>query len=244
MLSTDTQMITKLVESNHYHIWTDAVHARQLSTQTSNNWDRGTYVRWTILTAWIALEIACQDALENSAISYSFQKNVNEAVASKKLPPLDWGQGVWQKVIEVQNLRKDVVHRFPSESNVFPVVSVAEATIEVIREAIQSIYKHCGKNPPQWVEDDCDEGWTTGTFQMHAAMISSPYYEKDGAIKVAYVYKGNEYTFDYLAPDTDTSQPLENIFKGVGKPITAVRLYRDNELLGEYVYDASKVRGA
>lgn len=66
----------------------------------------------------------------------------------EKLPPLDWGQGVWQKVIEVQNLRKDVVHRFPSESNVFPVVSVAEATIEVIREAIQSIYKHCGKNPP------------------------------------------------------------------------------------------------
>lgn len=237
-------MITKLVESNHYHIWTDALHARQLSTQTSNKWDQGTYVRWTILTAWIALEIACQDALENDAISYSFQKNVNDVIESKGLTRLDWGQGIWQKVIEIQNLRKDVIHRFPSESNVFPEVSVAETTIKVIREAIKSIYNHCRKDPPQWVEDDCDEGWTTGTFQMHGIAISSPYYGKEGAIKIAYVYKDNEYPVDYFAPDTDINQPLENLFKGVGKPITAVRLYRENELLIEYLYDASKVRGA
>ncbi len=237
-------MITKLVESNHYHIWTDAIHARQLSNQTGNKWDRGTYVRWTILTAWIALEIACQDALENNAISYSFQRNINDTIASKGLPPLDWSQGIWQKVIKVQNLRKDVVHRFPSNSNVFPEASVAETTIKVIREAIQTIYKHCGKDSPQWVEDDFDEGWTTGTFQMHGTIINSPYYEKEGAIKVAYVYKGNEYIFDYLAPDTEIDQPLENLFKGVGKPITAVKLYKNNELLVEYVYDASKVRGA
>jgi len=151
-------MVTKLVESNHYHVWTDALHARQLSTETSNRWDRGTYVRWTILTAWIALEISCQDALEDDSISYSFKKNVDNAIKLKKLPPLDWGKGIWQEVITVQDLRKDVVHRFPSESNVFPDDSVAETTIKVIRNAIKDIYKHCGKDYPKWVEDDCDEG--------------------------------------------------------------------------------------
>ncbi len=58
------------------------------------------------------------------------------------------------------------------------------------------------------------------------------------------IYKGNEYVFDYLAPETDVNQPLGNLFKGVGKPIVAVRLYRDDELLVEHVYDTSKVRGA
>lgn len=77
---------------------------------------------------------------------------------------------------------------------------------------------------------------------MHATMISSPYYEKDGAIKVAYVYKGNEYTFDYLAP-YGYKPAIGKIYSAKEKPITAVRL-QDNELLGEYVYDASKVRGA
>lgn len=237
-------MITKLVESNHYHIWTDAIHARQLSNQTSNKWDRGTYVRWTILTAWVALEIACQDALETSSISYSFQRNLNNAIASKNLPPLDWNQGIWQKVTKIQNLRKNTVHRFPSEKNVFPDSSVAETAIKVIREAIQEIYTHCGKNAPKWIEDDFDEGWTTGTFQWHGTITSSPYYEKKGAIKIAYVYKGREYVYDYLAPDTEINNPLENLFKGVGKPITAVRFYRDNELLVEYLYESSKVRGA
>lgn len=47
----------KLIENNHYHIWTDALHARALSHEASNRWDRGTYVRWTLMTAWIALEI-------------------------------------------------------------------------------------------------------------------------------------------------------------------------------------------
>lgn len=237
-------MITKFVESNHYHVWTDALHARQLATQTSNHWDRGTYVRWTILTAWIALEIACQDALENKNISYSFKRYINDAVALKALPPLDWSQGIWQKVIKIQNLRKNIAHRSSLELDAFPDASVAETTIKVIREAIQSIYEHCGKTSPQWVEDNYDEGWITGTFQIHGVGISSPYYQKDKAIKVAYIYKGNEYTVDYLAPDTDIHQPLENLFKGVGKPITAVRLYRDSELLVEYAYDGSKVRGA
>lgn len=237
-------MITKLVESNHYHIWTDAVHARQLSKQTSNKWDRGTYVRWTIITGWIALEIACQDALENNSISRSFQRNLNEAIALKNLPALDWSQGLWQKVTKVQNLRKNIVHRFASEQVVFPDTELAESSIEIIREAIKAIYKHCGKKIPEWVEDDYDEGWTTGTFQFHGTIINSPYYEKEGAIRIAYVYKGNEYTYDYLAPDTDVNQPLENIFKGIGKPITAVRLYKDDNILVEYLYEEAKVRGA
>jgi len=72
-------MITKLVESNHYHIWTDAIHARELAKQTNNKWDRGTYVRWTLLTSWIALEMACQDALSDKNISYKFKENLEKS---------------------------------------------------------------------------------------------------------------------------------------------------------------------
>lgn len=237
-------MITKLVESNHYHIWTDAIHARQLAKQTSNKWDRGTYVRWTLLTSWIALEMACQDALSDKNISYKFKENLDSAVANNQLPPLDWSKGIWQKVIKVQNLRKDIAHRFASEKELFPETEIAAEAIQVIREAIRSIYEHCGRTSPSWVEDDCDEGWTTGTMQLHGTFTSSPYANNEAAIKVAYVYKGIEYIWDYLAPDTDIDQPIENIFKGPGKPITAVRLYRGNDILVEYLYDATRIRGA
>ena len=80
----------KLIEDNHYHLWTDALHARQLAHQTNNKWDRGTYVRWTIITAWTVLEIACQDALEEKNISYRFKQNLDKAIAAKSLPKLNW----------------------------------------------------------------------------------------------------------------------------------------------------------
>ena len=237
-------MITKIVENNHYHVWTDALHARELARRTKNKWDRGTYVRWTLMSAWIALEIACQDAVSDPSISYSFRKNLDEAIERKRLPKIDWSQGIWQRVLEIQKLRKMAVHQFLTEKDLFPDAETADMAIEVLRNAITSIYTLCGKGVPAWVDDDFDEGWTTGRATFHGTIINSPYYGVPNAIKLTYVYKGQEYGYDYLAPDTDANQPLENIFKGVGKPITAVRLYRGADLLIEYLFEATKIRGA
>jgi len=59
------------------------------------------------MTSWIALEIACQDALGNPKISYSFKKNLNKAIEDKSLSKLDWSKGIWQQVIALQELRKN-----------------------------------------------------------------------------------------------------------------------------------------
>ena len=69
----------KVVENPHYHLWTDALHACALAHEAHNKWDRGTYVRWAVTTSWTVLEIACQDALEERNISYSFRRNLNAA---------------------------------------------------------------------------------------------------------------------------------------------------------------------
>jgi hypothetical protein len=48
------QMSTpRSVDTTPYHIWTDALHALALARVTSNDWDRGTYVRWAILSACV-----------------------------------------------------------------------------------------------------------------------------------------------------------------------------------------------
>ena len=102
----------KLIDCNHYLLWTDALHLRKLASQTKSKWDKATYVRTTILLAWTVLEIACQESLRKPAISYSFKRNIDEALSEQNLSPLNWGNGIWQKVTQLQELRKNIVHRF------------------------------------------------------------------------------------------------------------------------------------
>ena len=87
-----------IVDSTQCHLWTDALHARQLAREALNKWDRGTYVRMCVTTSWTALEVACQDALSCTDISYRFKENLDRAIAAASLPSLDWSTGTWDVV--------------------------------------------------------------------------------------------------------------------------------------------------
>ena len=234
----------KLIEDNHYHLWTDALHARELARQTNNKWDRGTYVRWAITTAWTVLEMACQDALEDKNISYSFNQNLDKAVASKALPKLDWGKGIWQKVSEIQNLRKNCVHRFISENDLFPETDSAEQAIEVIRDAVKEIYNHIGKPIPTWLKDDYDQGWAVKSgFILEGSMHNSSYDDVPGAVKITYIYKDRERVSEVLAPGSDPEPAIQNLIDNFNMPISAIKVYVDGNLIREERFEISKMRG-
>jgi hypothetical protein len=161
----------KLVHDNHYHLWTDAL-----------------YVRWAVITSWIVLEIACQDALEDPAISRSFRRNLDKAISAKALPPLDWSSGIWQEVTFIQDARKNCVHRFMHENDRFPETALADKAIRVIRGAVKAIYSHVGHDLPAWIEDDDDPGWPREQRDLaNATMVAAPGLDGNPcAVKVAF----------------------------------------------------------
>jgi len=59
--------------------------------------------------------------------------------------------------------------------DIFPDTSVAEETIRVIREAIQTIYSLSNKNIPIWIEDDFDNGWAASVSIHGTAITNNPY---------------------------------------------------------------------
>ncbi len=138
----------KLVNTPHYHIWTDALHGRALARQAANQWDRGTYVRWTVITAWTTFEMACEDALNTTGIGRRFKDRLDDALAKVGLPAIDWGSGLWQRVARVHQFRKDCVHRNPSHQALFPEASVADEAITTLRSAMADIYTRAGNVPP------------------------------------------------------------------------------------------------
>jgi hypothetical protein len=235
----------KLIENNHYHIWTDALHARALAHKASNRWDRGTYVRWSVMTAWVALEIACQDALEEPKISYSFKDNLNKAIKEKSFAKLDWSKGIWQQVLQVQQYRKNCVHRFSQETDLFPDTSVADNTIAIARQAIIEIYKYVGKNVPLWINDDTDQGWDKGGFCLFNAYTTPPGLDEHApdTIKVTYIYKDKENIREVLPAGTDPNPHVDLLIATIGLPISGIKVYRGKEVIQEIQFPMDKIRG-
>lgn len=230
-----TTRIPKLVTTSHYHLWTDALHVRELARQARNDWDRGAYVRWAVNTAWAAFEAACGDALGATGLGNRFKDNVNKAVSKVSLPALDWSQGLWQKVLKIYKLRKEYIHVALPQNHLFAKVSEADEAISTLREAIKAIYLHAGKAAPAWADDDRDRGWDDGGGQMGTLTVLRQKADPSNpdVVKVAHIYRGNEYTTEILPPGTDPEPYIENLLINTSMPISMVKIYRGNTLIEE-----------
>lgn len=233
----------KIVESSHYHIWTDALHAQALAHQARNNWDRGTYVRWAITTAWTAFEMACEKALETPGIGRRFREYLDQAISDKGLPPLDWGGGLWQRVGNIHKSRKEFVHINVSQQRLFAETEESDEAISTLRDATRSIFQHAGKAPPPWVEDNFDPGFEIGTRSIsNTTLIHAGGNENDpDAIRVAFDYKGREHITEIYPPNTDPKLLIENLLSRIIIPISAARVYRGKEVIIEKKF---QMRGA
>lgn len=227
---------SNVIESKSHHLWTDALHGRELAREAANKWDRGTYVRWCTMSAWAVLENACIDVTGDTSVSYKFKVSLNNALKTLSLTEIDWGQGIWQKVLKVQKWRKYFVHRFTLESVEFPPIEHAEEVVIIIRSAVKDIYRRCNKVPPNWIDSDESKGWDRrGGFSAHAQVIRDGARQCKNPIRIAVLKNGREYD-DELIPETaNWKEAIEQIVSKTGKPISEVRVYQNEELIHKEV---------
>ena len=236
----------KVIDSTQYHLWTDALHGRELARQAKNAWDRGVYVRWAIMSAWSAFETAAGDALAAARLGTDFQRKFNRALTRMGIPSVDWDQGFWLGVSQVYGLRKEFTHVQPtiSQGRLQTPLSDAETAIAVLRDAIREVCRLVNHPAPIWVDDDSDRGWDVGRRGVHMTAI------KDGAdpegpdtIRIAYVQNGVEHFSDILPPGSDHSPALDRLMNAltIYAPASLFRAYRGKVLIEER---SLPVRGA
>jgi hypothetical protein len=230
-----TVKFPKIVESSHYHLWTDALHARALAKQALNRWDRGTYVRWSITTAWTVLEMACEEALGASGIGRRFKENLDAACVEKGVAAISWGAGVWQRVAALHGARKDFVHINATQEKLFPPSTDADDAISIVRDAVSDIFARAGKACPPWLQDDDDKGWDSGQRTMGHLAEDHRGGDPQGAdtIRISYEYKGREYDSALLPAGEDHGPHIEALIQNLRIPVSAVRAYKGKALLYE-----------
>lgn len=149
-----------LITSTKSHLWMDALHARALAHQTHDDWNRGTYVRWAITTAWTVIELCCRDALTTEKIGRRFKEDVNRAIDDNGYERIDWSCGIWQRVLELQGKRTDFVHLLIDQDKLWPDTSEADYAVNTARESIKDIYRISGKQFPEWIDINSADGWS------------------------------------------------------------------------------------
>lgn len=220
------------VESPHYHIWTDALHARRLAREAKNEWDRGTYVRWAIASAWTAFEATCEYLTGASGLGNRFKDGLNAALDAKGLPRPDWGSGLWQNVLVVYSLRKGYVHPGVPQSKLFAPVTEAETAITTLRDAIKDMYIRTGNQVEAWPDDDEDAVDPRKGGFANATVISAGVTRETG-LRICYVMFGQEYESEVTHPDKDPVPLMEDLLRKIKVPISAVRAYRGDEMVEE-----------
>jgi hypothetical protein len=230
----------QVIDSIQYHVWSDALHARQLARETKSEWDRGAYVRWTIQTAWSAFENTCSDALGAKGLGMRFRERFDEALATKHLPPVDWGKGIWQNVLQIYSVRKEFTHVVPSISHtkLKSPLADAERAIAVLRDGIKAVCDLVSLPHPAWAADDADNGWQgqRGGFDctVDAQLVHAGAHENDpDVVRITYVLRGQEHITELAPPGTPHAPLLDRLLKGLNMPVDAVRAYRGATLLDE-----------
>lgn len=234
---TDT---LRSVDTPHYHVWTDALHGRELARRSRDAWNRGTYVRWTVVSACTALEIACEQYLARS-VSNRFKEDVNAACHALGVGQPDWSQGLWQRVLELRDARNQNVHAALPRPKLFAEVAEAENAIAVVRQAVLDIAARTRHPAPVWVTDDKDlgagqvDGVKFGSFCNGTAVHAGVTPEAPDTLRICYEYKGREFDTELLPPDPtfDPTTKLEDLARRVNVPASAVRAYRGLDLLKE-----------
>src|SRR5262249_49394029 len=151
---------------------------------------------------------------------------ITDAVAAKGLPALDWGIGVWQRLLQVYQLRVDYVHRHVPQPRLFAQVDEADLAINTMRAALKDLCSLVSAPNPAWLAaaDDPNVARGARTGIVASAHLTATRAGADpndpGTIRVGYIYGGKEYDSHVMPPGSDHLPLMAEIERSVQVPIT------------------------
>ncbi|MBD2152936.1 hypothetical protein [Leptolyngbya sp. FACHB-16] len=231
-LSTQKQQIQDSILEVKKHELAEILISRYEAEIQQIAWDIGSYIRWTVVTAWMAFERAMVDATSSSELSRDLPTNLPKFIAPGIKKDVFWAAPPWSEVRQIQQKRNKFVHRDLETSDLFPDVNLAEDTIRILRKGIKEAYKKIGKISPIWVE--CDEVPRRLGGSFCAASTSQTGADEDPQrLQITYVHGGRDITHITLRSDNDPWPVVEEIAIQIRIPIEAIRIYKGESLWRE-----------
>jgi hypothetical protein len=224
------------INTPEHHLWSDVLHARALSLQALNSWDRSSYIRWCIITGWTVLEMIFRKVLNDNEIGHRFKEDVDRAVGNMGLPRINWGEGVWQRILLLKETRKEIIHTKHDQDQLFLETTIANEFVNDLQAGIISIYSYTKQPVPPWIHYSEDRGWDDGdrfggahsVVERQGAKMDDP-----ESFIISYTYKGREHPTEVLPPSSDYIKVVEDLINNIRLPITCIKVCQGKKVIFE-----------
>ena len=114
----------------------------------------GTYVRWTIASAWTAFEGACEYLTGASGLGSRFKDKLNKELDAGPWPVLAGHGSLAGRTRDLRPTKDTSTPPYPRIT--LSPVEEAELAIQVLRLAIKDMFARTGKPAEPWPDDDQD----------------------------------------------------------------------------------------
>ncbi len=211
------------------------MRGRDLAMRTRDDWDRGMFVRLSVISAWTAFERVVESALSTPPFRRDFWRSFEDACRACNIDPPPRGGGIWQQVATVHGLRRQYAHLLVvDQSDLLPeTAELAQNAIIVLREALNDLHILLAFDPPGWIDEDrLPEHPTGGSAGLTIGQAGADP-ESPETIRVCYQYQDRETVSDILPAGTDPAPYMETVIRTIVVPISAVRAYRGVTLIDE-----------
>ena len=227
-------MTPRSVEWPHYHVWTDALRGRDLAREAPDEWDRGTFVRWSIQSAWTAFEEEVRVTLRISYYGSRFWDKFDDALKLRGITPPSRASDLWQRMASVYMERKKYAHlsTVNQDDLLLADSTPAAVVIATIREGIHALHALLGSTAPEWIDDDVLPRHRTSQACLTIGQGLHDHNDPRN-IRITYLYRGRESTPTILPPEADPEPAMLQVIRDVIIPISRVRAYQDGEVVAE-----------
>jgi hypothetical protein len=228
-VSNQQRLKKKIISANHHNDLSGISISRDEAELRHITWDLGSYVRWTVVTAWMAFVRTAETATTSQDLSRNMLKNLPRTIAPTLQEQAFWDSYPWCDVNRIRQERNKFIHKALDNSDLFPDVQLAEDAILTLRNGMKAIYASVGQASPPWIECDTVADPPSGSSAV-LQLISSGANEDPQRLRVVYVHGGGETPSTILYSTEDPWPIVEGIAVNVRVPIEAIRIYK-GELL-------------
>ena len=211
----------------------DLANALQEVRRNQNLWERGSFVRWTVSTAWSTMEQLFKVELGLPSL-HGIPAVLEEKMLAKGFIPIQSLSPLWLRIDGLRRERNAFTHGSLTYQQRMAPLDLADQAIRDCRSAVLDSFSCIGRTAPSWIHQDDVPGNVPTSIGV-LSVSGSDLHAAGDPVRIVAIFGGEEFGSRELRGDEDPYPHVQQMIESSIVPLDGVRIYRGQALEDEFV---------